>query len=142
MAGYATGTENDPKEEEEEENLEGNRKQPATNPIGGSHGWEKESAARASSERAGNLVGYATGLGNEPEEEEEKKFAAGNLKQPARNPVGGNQGLENENEPTLDQSTLEIHGGAAGRFTKQVTTLLEEGNKKAQEQKQENYTGC
>ena len=60
MARYNTGTENDPEEEEEEENLEGNHKQPATNPIGGSRGWEKESAARARSERAGNLAGYAT----------------------------------------------------------------------------------
>ena len=38
MAGYATGTANNPKEEEEEKTLEGNRKQPATNPIGGSRG--------------------------------------------------------------------------------------------------------
>ena len=41
MNGYKTGTENDPEEEEEEENLEGNRKQPATNPIEGSRGWGK-----------------------------------------------------------------------------------------------------
>ena len=41
MAGYATGTANDPKEDKEEENTEGNCKQPATNPIGGSRGWEK-----------------------------------------------------------------------------------------------------
>ena len=38
MVGYKTGTENDPMEEEEEENQEGNHKQLATNPIGGSHG--------------------------------------------------------------------------------------------------------
>ena len=38
MAGYKTVTENDPKEEEEEENLEGNCKQLETNPIGGSRG--------------------------------------------------------------------------------------------------------
>ena len=41
MAGYVTGTANDPEEEEEEKNSEGNRKQLATNPIGGSRGWEK-----------------------------------------------------------------------------------------------------
>ena len=41
MAGYKTGTENDPEKKEEEENSEGNHKQPATNPIGGSRGWEK-----------------------------------------------------------------------------------------------------
>ena len=35
MAGYANRTANNPKEEEEEENPEGNCKQPATNPIGG-----------------------------------------------------------------------------------------------------------
>ena len=68
------------------------------------------------------------GLSNEPEEEEEEEYAAGIHKQPARNPVGGNQGWENENEPTLDPSMLGIHGGRAGRFTKQATTLPEEGN--------------
>ena len=41
MVRYKTGTENDPKEEEEEENLEGNRKQPATKPIRISCGWGK-----------------------------------------------------------------------------------------------------
>ena len=80
-------------------------------------------------ERAGNLAGYATGLLNEPKEEEEEEYAARNRKQPARNPIGGNQGWENENEPTSAPSTLGIHGGAAGRFTKQATTLLEEGKK-------------
>ena len=53
-------------------NSEGNPKQRSTNPIGGSCGWEKESAARARSERAGNLAGYSTVLANEPEEEEEE----------------------------------------------------------------------
>ena len=106
MAGYRTGTENDPEEEEEEENSEGNRKQPETNPIGGSHGWEKEIVARACSEKRGNLAGYATGLSNEPEEEEEEEYAAGIHKQPERNPVRGNKGWENENDPTLDPSTL------------------------------------
>ena len=53
MAGYKTKTENDHEEEEEEENSEGNRKQLATNPIGGSRGWEKEIAARARSEKGG-----------------------------------------------------------------------------------------
>ena len=42
MDGYKTGTSNNPEEEKEEENLEGNRKQPETNPIGGSRGWEKK----------------------------------------------------------------------------------------------------
>ena len=42
MDGYKTGTENDPEEVEEEEILEGNRKQPETNPIRGSSGWEKK----------------------------------------------------------------------------------------------------
>ena len=72
---------------------------------------------------AGNLSGYATVISNKPKEEEEEEYAAGNHKQPARNPVGGNQGWENENEPTLVPSTLGIYGGAAGRFTKQATTL-------------------
>ena len=84
---------------------------------------------RARSEKRANLAGYATGLSKEPEEEEEEEYAAGICKQLARNPVGGNQGWENENEPTLDPSMLGIHGGRAGIFTKQVTTLPEEGNK-------------
>ena len=62
MAGYTMGIANNPGEEEEEENLEGNRKQPETNPIGGSRGCEKEIVAKARSERVGNLAGYATGL--------------------------------------------------------------------------------
>ena len=73
-----------------------------------------------------NLAGYATGLSNEPEEEEEEEYAAGICEQPSRNTVGGNQGWENENKPTLAPSTLGIHGGMAGRFTKQATTLPEE----------------
>ena len=48
--------------------------------------------------KRGNLAGYATGLLNEPEEEEEEEYAAGNRKQLERNPVGGNQDRENENE--------------------------------------------
>ena len=114
MAGYKTVTEKNSKEEEEEENLEGNCKQPATNPIGGSHSWEKENAARERSERAGNLDGYATGLANETEEEEEEEYAAGNCKQLARNHVGGNQDWENENEPTLTPIRIGIHEGREG----------------------------
>ena len=72
MAGYATGTANDPKEEGEEENAAGNRNQPARNSIGGSHGLAKESMTRASSQRVGNLDGYATGMANEPVEDEEE----------------------------------------------------------------------
>ena len=45
--------------------------------------------------KRGNLAGYATGLLNEPEEEEEEEYAVGNRKQTARNPVGGNQGWKN-----------------------------------------------
>ena len=61
MAGYALGTSKDPEDEEEEENTEGNCKQPATNPIGVSHGWEKEIVARERSEREGNLAGFERG---------------------------------------------------------------------------------
>ena len=71
------------------------------------------------------------------EEEEEEEYAAMNIKQLARNPVGGNQDWENENEPTLGPSTLGIHGGRTGRFTKQATTLPEEVNKKMRVKKQE-----
>ena len=129
IEGYRTGTENDPEEEEEEENSEGNRKHPATKPIRGSCGWKKESAARAHLERAGKLAGYATGLPNKPEEEEKEEYESGNHKQPERNPIGGNQGWENENEPTSAPSTLGINGGRAVRFTKHATTFPEEGNK-------------
>ena len=83
------------------------------NSIGGSHGWGKESAARACSERAGKLAGYVTGLANDPEKDGEEENAAGNYKKPARNPVGENQDWENENAPTSAQITLGIHGGAA-----------------------------
>ena len=41
MSGYVTVTSKNTEEEEEEVNAEGNRRQPATNPIGGSCGWEK-----------------------------------------------------------------------------------------------------
>ena len=72
MDSYATGTANDPEEEEVEENAEGNRKQPVLNPIRGSHIWEKESAARSRSERARNLPGYAMRLANEQKDDEEE----------------------------------------------------------------------
>ena len=51
MARYKTGTEKDLEEEEEVEHLEVNFKKPATKPIGGSRGWEKEIAARACLEK-------------------------------------------------------------------------------------------
>ena len=53
MAGYKNGTEIYPKEEVEEENSEGNLKQPATNLIGRSHIWEKEITAGARLEKRG-----------------------------------------------------------------------------------------
>ena len=128
MDEYATVTANEPEEEEEEGNAESICKQPATNPIGGSRGHEKESAARARSERARNLAGYAMGLAKNPEEDEEEENTAWNCKQLARNPAGGSQGWEKENAPTLAPSTLVIHGGASGIFTKQATTLPAERN--------------
>ena len=128
MAGYTMGTANDPKEQEEEENEEGNCKQPARNPEGGSHGWEKESAARAHLQRAGNLDGYVTGMANKTDEYEEEENAAGNCKQPARNPVGGSHGWGNENAPTSAPRTMGIPGGAAGSFTKQASKLPAEDN--------------
>ena len=132
MAGntavYATGTANNTKEGEEEENEEGNHKQPVTNPIRGSHGRAKESAARSRLQRSENLDRYATGMANDPEEDEETENLAGNAKQLVRNPVGGSNGWETENSPTLAPSTLGIPGGAAGRFTKQATTLPSEVN--------------
>ena len=71
MARYNTGTGNNPGEEEGKVKSEGNCKQSGTKPIGRSRGWEKESAARARSERVGNLYGYARRISNKPEEEEE-----------------------------------------------------------------------
>ena len=142
MAGYATVTANYPEEEEEEENAEVNCKQPARNPVGGIHGREKESAARARSQRAGNLDGYATGITNKLEEYGEEENAAGNFKQLARNPVGGSHGWVNENALMSPPSMMGILRGAAGRFTKQVTTLPVEGNTPSAGKKYRNYTGC
>ena len=42
------GTENEREEDEEEENAAGNHKQPASNPVGGGHGWGNESAPTSS----------------------------------------------------------------------------------------------
>ena len=39
LDGHATGTANEIKEEKEEDNTAGNRKQPARNPVRGGHGW-------------------------------------------------------------------------------------------------------
>ena len=79
-------------------------------------------------QRAGNLAEYKTGKANNPKEDGEEEKAVENRKQPARNPVGGSHGWGNENEPTSAPSTLGITGGAAGRLTKQGTTLPAEGN--------------
>ena len=49
----------------------------------------EEITVRARSQMAGNLPGYATGTANKPEEDDEEENAAGNRKQPARNPAGG-----------------------------------------------------
>ena len=49
-------------------------------------------AARARSQRAGNMAGYVTGTANDPEEEEEEENTAGNCKQPERNPIGVSHG--------------------------------------------------
>ena len=68
------------------------------------------------------------GIANEPKEYEEEENTTGNHKQPTRNPVGGSHGGGKKNAPTLAPSTLGIHGGAAGIFTKQTTTLPAEGN--------------
>ena len=67
-------------------------------------------------------------MANEPEEDEEEEYVAGNYKQPERNPVRRSHGWGNENTPTSAPSTMGIPGGATGRFTKQATTLPTEGN--------------
>ena len=56
-------------------------------------------------------------MANDPKEDEEEDYAAGNYKQTERNPVRGIQGWGNDNAPTLAPSTLGIPGGATGRFT-------------------------
>ena len=129
MVGYSTGTAKDYKEEEEEEKFGRESQAAGDKPYRGKSRLGKENAARACSERVGNLAVYATGISNKPEEEKKEEYASGNRKQPARNPVGGNQVGEKENEPTSALITLGIHGGAEGRFTKQATTFPEDGNK-------------
>ena len=69
LDGYVTGTANEPEDDEEEGNAAGNRKQTGRNPVGGSNDWAEESAARACSQRVGNLDGYATGTANYPEKD-------------------------------------------------------------------------
>ena len=88
-----------------------------------------------------NLDMYATGLANEPEEDEEEKNAAGNHKQPERNPVGRSQVRENEDVPTSAKSTLGIHKGAAERFKNRQLRCQRREIHQMQEQKHGNYTG-
>ena len=64
--------ENDPKEEEEEEDAAGNCKELERKPVGGSHGWAKERAARARLQWAGKPARYATRMVNDPKEDEEE----------------------------------------------------------------------
>ena len=56
----------------------------------------EESAARAHSQRARNMAGYATETTNDPEEEEEEENLDRNCKQPATNTIGGSCGWEKE----------------------------------------------
>ena len=70
MAGYTTGTVNNPEEEEKEENMEGN--------IEESNGWGKEIAARENLEREGSLAGHAIGTDTERKDNEEEENAARN----------------------------------------------------------------
>ena len=67
-------------------------------------------------------------MGNNPEEDEEEEYEAGNCKQSERNPVGGIHVWGNENAPTSAPSMLGIPGGATGRFTKQETIFSTEVN--------------
>ena len=69
-----------------------------------------------------------TGAANDPKEDEGEENTAGNRMRLARDPVGGSHGREHENFPTSVPRTLGILGGAAGRLTKQATTLSEEIN--------------
>ena len=68
------------------------------------------------------------GTAKNPGEDEEEDNAAGNCKQPGRNPIGVSHGWGKKNMPTPAPQTLGILGGADGRLTKQATTLPTEGN--------------
>ena len=76
----------------------------------------------------GSWPGMRWGAAKNPKKEEEEGNAAGNQKQLVRNHVGGSHGWGNENAPTSAPRTLGIPRGVAGRLTKQLTTLPEEGN--------------
>ena len=67
-------------------------------------------------------------MANDLKEEDDEENEASNFKKPVRNPVRGSHGWGNENTPTSTPSTQGIPRGAAGRFTKQATTLPAEGN--------------
>ena len=107
---YTTGTENDPNEDEEEENMAGKFNQPPRNPFGGSHGWAEENMARACLQRAWKISEYTMGTANKPTEDKEEENVSGNCKQLARNPVWGSHSWGNENAPMLAPCTLGIHG--------------------------------
>ena len=51
---------NEPKEDEEEENAAGNRKQPARTPVGGSHSWGNENVPTSAPSTLG-ITGGAAG---------------------------------------------------------------------------------
>ena len=61
MARYVMGTVNDPKEEEEENNAEGNRKQPATNPVGEVTSGQKKPRQLHDQKGRGNWLGMQWG---------------------------------------------------------------------------------
>ena len=99
----------------------------------------EESVARDHFQRAGNLVGHATGTANDREEDGSEGNVAGNCTQPARIPAeqatgevktifSGGHTWGNESGPTSAPHTLKITRGVDRRLTQQTTTLPAGGN--------------
>ena len=61
-------------------------------PYRGKSRLGKRNRGEGTLKKRGNLTGYATGISNESEEEEEKEYAARIRKQPERNLVGRKKG--------------------------------------------------
>ena len=88
----------------------------------------KESVARACSEKAGNLAGYATGMANKPGEDEEEEYAEGNCKKPERNPIGISHGWGNENAPYIGRKAVDIQIKLLSKPIEMQTNFSQETN--------------
>ena len=99
----------------------------------------EESAARACSQRAGNLAGNTTGTAKEREEDKSEDNEARNRTHPTRNPVeqatgevdtifGEGNRWDNESAPLSPPHTMGIHGGADVMITQHATPFPVGGN--------------